>query len=427
MARYAEQHWIPLEGPGLPKREKEGGPYHAFIPDYLMPSRRGGQIHVDDRVALRAAEVERRILDIGRLRGATQLESIARWLMRSEAVASSRIEGIAPNVDKVALAELAHEEDIRGFKPNAAAVARNLKVLRDVEGHFDGSGVITVPMLEELQYQLLGEQSRIPAGVRETQNWIGGADHNPIGAEFVPPPPGLVPELMEDFTDYLNCALHGTLIQAAIVHAQFETIHPFADGNGRVGRALIHGVLQRRGLTTQTLLPISLVLGTWSEKYIAGLTAFREEDVTAWLDLFITATDKAVEQAGDLSRDLEKLRESWGETVDEARRAKGNTRALRSDSLVMLLLDSLPKHPIVTVTTVQRLYGKSVKSARDALEFLNEAGILRAKSVGPQGQLGYYADDVLQLIRYADRRLASSRFDTRLEAPTGRGVPALPE
>ncbi len=85
-------------------------------------------------------------------------------------------------------------------------------------------------------------------GMREVQNWIGGDDWHPLDADFVPPPPDRVPALMADLVEYMNGVVHAPLIQAAIVHAQFETVHPFTDGSGRVGRALIHAVLSRRGV-----------------------------------------------------------------------------------------------------------------------------------------------------------------------------------
>ena len=215
MGHYVDQHWHPIDAPGVPKRDKAGGHFRAFVPDFLMQGRRGAPLLVDDDVSYKAAVVERKILQLGRLQGATQLESIARWLMRSEAVASSKIEGIAPRVDKIALAELAQSEDVRGFKPNAAAVARNLTVLRSVEEQFEALGPITVDMLERLQEQLIGGERRIPVGVREQQNWIGGGDFTPIGAEFVPPPPEYVPELMEDLVEYLNSATHGALLNCS--------------------------------------------------------------------------------------------------------------------------------------------------------------------------------------------------------------------
>ena len=119
----------------------------------------------------------------------------------------------------------------------------------------------------------MGEKGSIPTGLRTIQNWISGSNHTPIGAEFIPAPPGLVHDLVDDLCLYLDGASHGALIQAAIAHAQFETIHPFANGNGHVGPALIHGILLRRGLTEYTILPVSLVLGTRSKSKATCLFA----------------------------------------------------------------------------------------------------------------------------------------------------------
>src|SRR5207302_3067265 len=137
------------------------------------------------------------------------------------------------------------------------------------------------------------------------QNWIGGNDYNPCGADFVPPPPEFVPDLLLDLVAYLDSDDYSPLVQAAIAHAQFETIHPFADGNGRVGRALIHAVLRRRGLAPRYVPPISLVLATESRSYIGGLTAYRymgeptsaaaQEGVANWMGTFASATARAVQ------------------------------------------------------------------------------------------------------------------------------------
>src|SRR5438105_1677041 len=111
--------------------------------------------------------------------------------------------------------------------------------------------------------------------LRSEQNWIGGSDFNPCSAEFVPPPPEEVAALLEDLCAFCNDASLPAVAQAAIAHAQFETIHPFVDGNGRTGRALIHVVLRRRDLVPRILPPISLVLSTWSDDYVHGLTRTR--------------------------------------------------------------------------------------------------------------------------------------------------------
>lgn len=231
---------------------------------------------------------------------------------------------------------------------------------------------------------------------------------------------------MEDLIEYLNGATHGALIQAALVHAQFETIHPFADGNGRVGRALIHAVLQRRGLVNSPMLPISMILATWSERYVAGLTAFRSDDALNWLEFFIEAAASAVEQAHAVARDLAELRQTWSTQLVEKRKEQGQKRALRSDSAEFRILKGLPAHPLLTTETVGRLYGVQSNNARKALDSLASAGILRAKVVGKSGLTGYYADDLFDLVTVAERRLASTRFDTRISPPAGRPVPAPP-
>jgi len=349
-------------------------------------------------LAKQAAEVEREILALSRNDASGQLESIARLLMRSEAISSSRIEGIAPQVDKVVLAELAQDEDVRGFKESAEAVARNLKVLRSIEESFTNEPTITVELLERFQSELLGDNPSIPRGLREMQNWTGGSNRTPIGADFIPPPPGQVRELVEDLCAYLDSAQHGALIQAAIAHVQFETIHPFADGNGRVGRALIHGVLLRRGLTQQTILPISLVLGTWSHKYVDGLSAFREGNLSGWLEVFLDAASEAVSQASLIAKQLEEIQSDWIRRVEESRRSDGKQRALRSDSIESKLLRGLPAHPILTTKAVQRLYGVTPGNARKALERLQQAGLLRTTVLNKRGDLGYHADDILDLL-----------------------------
>lgn len=158
-------------------------------------------------------------------------------------------------------------------------------------------------------------------GLRTVQNWIGSSSWTPIGAAYIPPGPDRVPGLMTDLVDYLNGAAHAPLIQAAVAHAQFEAIHPFTDGNGRVGRALIHTVLARRGLTDRAVLPISLVLATLHEQYVEGLSAFRHDSppgsdgahiaVNAWFDTFVGSSAIAVARSEKLVRDMDELRTSW--------------------------------------------------------------------------------------------------------------------
>lgn len=428
MSEWIEKHWPGADGPGLSRRARMGGPYRAFLPDPLITRR----INIPAALSRKASHVEQQILSLSN-RGSlhttgTGLEGISRFLLRSEAISSSRIEGIAPQPDKVAIAELRSEPGAPSASV-AQLVANNVAILQQLSEKVRRTETIGLAEIIEAQ-ELLLRNPRI-SGIRETQNWIGGSDYSPIEAEFVPPPPEVVPGLMDDLIEYLNGATHGALIQAALVHAQFETIHPFADGNGRVGRALIHVVLQRRGLVDYPVLPVSMVLGTWSDRYIHGLTRFRAPDsgsagLSEWLDVFISAAEEAATQATRISREIDELRAEWRERVDAHRKSQGMTRALRSDSIEASILKSIPDHPLLTAPVAASMFSTSRTAANKALDNLVDAGVLRRKSVG-KGVTGFLADEVFHLITLAERRLASTRFDTLHAPPSARAVPLPPQ
>ncbi len=161
--------------------------------------------------------------------------------------------------------------------------------------------------------------------LRTTQNWIGGSDYNPCSAAFIPPPHEHVKSLLEDLCAFCNSDSLPAVAQAAIAHAQFETIHPFVDGNGRTGRALIHVVLRRRGLAPRVLPPVSLVLATWSADYVGGLTATRycgpetsraaHDGLDQWIALFAAATRRAVSDAERYEERVAELQAAWRERV----------------------------------------------------------------------------------------------------------------
>ena len=293
---------------------------------------------------------------------------------------------------------------------------------------------MTLDHILELHQSLLPDQPH-HHGLRTVQNWIGGSDWSPIGADFVPPDPGRVPELMADLVDYINGAAHSPLVQAAVVHAQFETIHPFTDGNGRVGRALIHTVLARHGLAERAVLPISLVLATLRGQYVAGLDAYRHNEpaastgasasISAWVEAFIQAAAISVEQSQTLMEHIEDLRRAWAERLSTYRESVGRRPLPRADSTVARLLDQLPEAPVVTATTLARILDVSFPAASAALDELLKADIVRTKSI-ERGATAYLAREVLELITMAERALASTKFDTRASAPN-RPAPARPQ
>ena len=428
MAHRDDAHWESSPESGVPRRDRRVGLYQRHVPDRLEAH----PVTLDGELARRVARTERavRLLDAP---GATELASIARFLLRSEAIASSRIEGVAPSPAQVALAELGTHESVRGVSEQAQLVANNMTVVRRATTELVTADEVTVSHVVDLHAALLPAETR-HHGLREVQNWIGGSDHHPIDADFVPPPPELVPSLMDDLVDYLNGAAHAPLVQAALVHAQFETIHPFTDGNGRVGRALIHTVLARRGLTSTAVLPVSLVLATLRHQYVEGLTVYRQlgdpgeaasiAGVRRWVSIFTEAAAVAAEQSDALMAQIAELRTAWTARVAAHRASLGVRETPRAHSATARLLRMLPEAPVATAGTLRRILGVSFPVASSALEELRGAGILDTRTI-ERNATAYVATEVLDLIAMAERRLASTRFDTRVTSPN-RPVPARP-
>ena len=463
MGRWVTRFWENTHEGGLRRRDRRSGEYRAYVPDPLV----GAALVLSPSTEALAARAEARVRALGAL---PDMAGIARFLLRSEAIASSRIEGVAPSAHRVALAELAQQEEVRGLSEQARAVARNVTLVRAAVEELSGARPVTADRLLALHRSLLPDSPE-HHGTRSTQNWVGGSSYHPLDADFVPPPPELVPDLVADLLTYLNGATHAPLIQAALVHAQFETIHPFADGNGRVGRALIHTVLTRRGLLAGMILPTSPVLSTLSDEYVEALSCFRkagdpdwpdalgdpggpggpgksgdpngpsgpggpggpggpnepgESDGgrDAWISFFLGAVVLACDQAERISAELTDVREEWNESLQKWVAREGGGRALRKDSAALRILEGLPGAPVLTIATASRIYGVSRTASSRGLETLRAAGILTTESIGA-GRRAYTARAVLDTITWAERRLASTRFDTRICAPA-RAVPARP-
>ena len=285
---------------------------------------------------------------------------------------------------------------------------------------------VTVDTLLETHHLLMagGRLEEHGGHVRTVQNWIGGSGYNPCSAAFVPPPPEHVTDLLEDLCDFCNDDSLPALAQAALAHAQFETIHPFVDGNGRAGRALIHLVLRRRGLGVRVLPPISLLLATWTQDYVEGLTGTRyvgepdsveaQEGLNRWIALFAAACGRAVEDAGDFEERVNALQSSW----------RGRVGRVRSDSTVGLLIDALPAAPVLTTTTAAELVGRSFQAANQAIGRLVEAGVLLQVNVGRRNR-AFEAPEIVDAFNAFERRLASPEGDT-LVSPPARRVPRRP-
>jgi Fic family protein len=253
------------------------------------------------------------------------------------------------------------------------------------------------------------------------QNWIGGSDFNPCSAAFVPPPPEHVESLLEDLCAFCNSGSLPAIAQAAIAHAQFETIHPFVDGNGRTGRALIHVVLRRRGLVERVLPPISLILATWSRRYIGGLNASRyrgpqtsvaaHEGLNEWVGLFAWATRRAVADAETYERSVAGLRSAWRDRLGR----------VRAGSAADLLVNALPGAPIITVRSAAALIGRSEQATNGAIARLADANVLTQTTVGRRNR-AFEAAELIDAFTALERQLASPDGNTEVSLPA-RPVP----
>lgn len=430
MAEQVDARWEPsFDAPT--RQAVRGGHYRAYLPDTLADR----ALSIDVGLAQHAHEVEARVRRLARSPHARSLEGLARFLLRSEAIASSKIEGLQVSAQQIALAELAQSDTSvsQGFTKNAALVANNITTLRQATTALACAPTVDVSGIDGLHRALLPDEKQ--HGIREVQNWIGGNDWSPLGAEFVPPPADQVGRLLDDLCAYLGGAIHAPLVQAGLVHAQFETVHPYTDGNGRVGRALIHTVLVRRGLTPAAILPISLVLLTRSDTYVEGLNAYRyvgssispaaRTGISAWLSTFLDAAMAAAEQAEKFSDAVAELTEQWQRRLADHRSRRGARSQPRADSAQAKLLRVLPEIPVMTTRTAERALAVSFPAARAALDELADAKILRRKQVD-RGTTAYLAGDVFDLLTFAERELASTQWDTRKSSPI-RAAPACPQ
>jgi Fic family protein len=344
-------------------------------------------------------------------------------LLRAECVASSQIEGLEVGGRRLLRAEAAREAGVPAEDITAEEVLGNIEAMRWAVDGLGSAGAITVDGLLEVHRRLLARTRLAEHGgkIREQQNWIGGSAFNPCSAVFVPPPHEEVERLLQDLCDFCNGDPLPAVAQAAIAHAQFETIHPFIDGNGRTGRALLHVILKRRGLAPRVLAPVSLVLATWSTSYIEALMGTRyvgdpdsEEAVRgtdAWVALFSAACTRAISDATAFEEGIQQIQETWHSMLGKVRR----------NSAADLLLAALPGAPIITVASATKLIGRSYQATNEGIERLRAAGVLSQLRVGRRNR-AFEARDAIDAFTDLERQLASPGGDTRSSQPS-RAVP----
>lgn len=359
--RYEERLWKPSGNYGGGRRHRRPQRIQAFVPDPIAD----WDPQLSSVVAATTTEADLAVRELDRRAPAVPgLEALARQLLRQESVGSSRIEGLRMGQRRLARAAsgVGADETARQIVGNVAAMERAIALATEPRK-------LTADDLIDIHRTLLEatRDAHLAGVVRKEQNWIGGSDLSPAGAEFIPPPPEVLGDLLADLVAFLDRDDLSPTLQAAIAHAQFETIHPFADGNGRVGRCLIHVVYRRRALAQSVVPPVSLVLAARGDAYVAGLGDFRFRGAADWLVFFSDAVVASVERARSLAKRIERLREDWLAEL-------GNPRA---DASIRTLAEQLPAEPIVTVARAMEIAAVSRPAAARAIDGLAEHEILR--------------------------------------------------
>jgi Fic family protein len=278
-------------------------------------------------------------------------------LLRSESAASSKIENLTASARAIAEAELGH-----GSR-NAALIVANERAMSAAIALADQ---LDAPAILKMHDALLRDTAPSIAGRwRDEPVWIGGGDYSPHDAQFIPPHHTRVEAAIDDLISFVARTDIPTLAHAAIAHAQFETIHPFADGNGRVGRALVHAQLRHAKLARHVTIPVSAGLLTDINAYFSALGAYRDGDPVPIVERFADASFAALANGRQLVRDLRRVREDW------ARRVKA-----RRDAVTWKIAEIVVRQPVVNAPSLSRELGIPQTNVYRSLQPLIDAGVL---------------------------------------------------
>jgi Fic family protein len=390
MGRYQELSWAPDFGQGGRARG-QARRYKAFIPDRIEDS----EPRLESATSALCERAGTAVRELNTdTTGLISLEGLGRQLLRSEALASSQIEGLSIPHRKLAEAELAG----RPGPHRALEIMGTIGALERATEIGGRAGDLTVETIVEIHRVLAVAPplDRIAGQIREEPSWIGGS--SPADAEYVGPPHQEVRPLLEDLCAFINRDDISALPQAAIAHAQFELIHPFGDGNGRVGRCLVHVLFRRRGLTPRYVPPISLVLGADKDAYIAGLQEFRAGETDLWVTQFARAVEVAAASAREFSIEVAALQSDWRALLGP----------VRSDAAVLPLIELLPKFPVITAAVAEREIGRSRPATINALSQLQRVGALKRHRNQKKGD-SWEAKELFDLLSWFEQLAREGR------------------
>ncbi len=387
---YEELPWRSSIDPSLVSRrvrERHSAPYSAA----LVPAIAAVELALPaSTLALTeeaSAEIARFDAEVG-----AELAPFAAILLRSESAASSMIENLTSGAKAIALAELGGVA-----KRNAAEIVANVRAMQAAVALADRLDEHTVLAMHEA---LMGHLHPEVAGRwREEQVWIGGDGYGPHGADFVPPHHTHVPAAIADLLNYARRDDVPVMAQAAVAHAQLETIHPFPDGNGRTGRALVHAMLRNKELTRRVTIPVSAGLLTDTGRYFSALTAYRAGEVVPIVELMASASLHAIANGRQLAAEITRIRTGWDDTV-----------VARRDAAAWRLADLVLRQPVVNSETVARELAIPPTSALAAIGVLVSSGVLVEITGGKRNRL-WQSPEILGALDDFAARAGRRRLD----------------
>lgn len=324
-------------------------------------------------------------------------------LLRSESAASSKIERLTASARQIAMAELGAAKS----GSNAPTIVANTNAMRAalaLSHQPDQDGIL------RMHHALMEHDDPEQAGRwRTEQVWVGGSDYSPAGADFVPPHHEHVPEAIDDLVAFIARTDVPPLAHAAIAHAQFETIHPFTDGNGRTGRALVQAMMHSSGLTRNVTMPLSAGLLADVENYYAALGAYRRGDPAEIVEQVVHASTRAVDNGRRLVQDVRAIRAGWEELIH-----------VRRGSRTYDVADLLTRQPVVNAKVLEGELGIGPTNVRRHMDLLTEAGVVNETRIHRKGIVWSAMQILAALDDFAER--AGKR-----RAGNGHAAPLAPK
>ena len=377
---YEDVRWEPQGGRHASQARARYGTYHPAAPASIADL----ALDLSPSVLADAESASREIARFDAELGG-EIAPFASVLLRSESAASSQIEYLTASARTIGEAELPGGKAKRNAQMMVANTAA-MKAAVALSDTVDADAILAMH-----RALMVNEPRHTPGEFRTEPVWIGGGS-TPIGATFVGPRHELIPGAIADLIDFAQRTDLPALPQIALGHAQFETIHPFTDGNGRTGRALVQAMLRNKGLTRQVTVPVSAGLLADTGAYFAALTNYRDGDAAPIVERFSQATVLAIANGRQLISELREIRQNWNSVI-----------TARSDSAVWKVADLLTRRPVVNAALLAQELGSESTNAHRYLNPLTEAGILIESTNGPRNRVWRSPEVLAALDVFAER------------------------